>query len=178
MRCVKCNGTGVCQPCKGSGRSGFFLVSPKNFAPLCRWCKGTKKCSDCKGTGDIPERKFRPYIRVLHSERVPQPIFAAVLTRAPWRWLQIPDEVLRRNLQAQLSYVRWRCRTHFRDTAGRCYLFGSITGFEWVKSESEIIVLDIHGRVSAVAERASSSGTGTLSIGNKVLAVCGSRRRP
>jgi len=172
MRCVKCNGTGVCQPCKGSGRSGYFLIASKDSVAFCRRCKGTKKCGDCKGTGDISERKFRPYIRVLHSERVPQPIFSAVLTGAPWRWLQIPDEVQHRSLQAQLSYVRWRCRTHFNETSGRCYLFGSITGFEWVKSESEVVVLDIHGRVSALKERASSSGTGTLSIGNKVLASC------
>lgn len=115
---------------------------------------------------------FRPYIRVLHSERVPQPIFAAVLTGAPWRWLTIHDDVLGRSEEAQLGYVRWRFRTHFRDTSGRCYLFGNITGFEWVKAPNEIVVLDVHGRVTDVKQQASSIGTGSLSIGNKVLASC------
>lgn len=27
--CERCAGTGICQPCRGSGRSGFFLTLPK-----------------------------------------------------------------------------------------------------------------------------------------------------
>src|ERR1019366_5915884 len=86
--------------------------------------------------------RFCPYIRVLHSQIIPQPIFAAIITGAPWRWLQIPPNVLTRTEDAQCGYVRWRCRMHYREMMGTCYLFGNITGFEWVKSPSEVLVFD------------------------------------
>jgi hypothetical protein len=53
--------------------------------------------------------RFIPYISVLHSQTVPQPIFAAVLTAAPWRWLTIPDRVLSRSEEAQLGYGHDKC---------------------------------------------------------------------
>jgi hypothetical protein len=112
---------------------------------------------------------FRPYINVLRSQLFPQPIFAAVITKAPWRWLRFPDEVLRRSEEAQLGYVKWRCQYHFRATNGQCYLFGRITGFEWVKTPNEIVVLDTRGRVVGKAEQATPSGHGSLRIGNKTL---------
>jgi hypothetical protein len=169
MRCVRCNGSGVCATCKGSGRSGFFLLPPAASSPLCWCCKGLGKCDRCAGTARIAEPKFRPRINVRHSQRVPQPIFAAVLTGAPWRFLEIPDAVLRRGEQAQQGYVAWRCRTHYRETQGRCFLFGSITGFEWVRSQRESIIFDIHGRVTAAKQKPSVPGTGSLTIGNKAV---------
>jgi hypothetical protein len=129
------------------------------------------KCDRCTGTGWIAEAKFRPHINVRHSQRVPQPIFAAVLSGAPWRFLHIPDSVLQRNEQAQRGYVAWRCRTHYRETQGRCFLFGTITGFEWVMSPRESIILDTHGRVVAARQKPAVPGTGSLTIGNKSVEV-------
>ena len=113
--------------------------------------------------------RFIPYIRVLHSLKVPQPIFAAILTGANWRWLHLPDEVLRRTEEAQLGYVRWRCQHHFREVKGLCYCFGRITGFEFVKAPDEIVVLDTRGRVIGKTEQESPSGHGSLRIRNKTI---------
>lgn len=115
--------------------------------------------------------RFVPYINVLHSDRVASPIFAAVFTGAPWRWLSFPDEVLHRSDEAQLGYVRWRCQHHFQETKGQCYLFGRITGFEWIKAPDKIIVLETRGWVVGTAEQESPSGHGSLRIGNKTIPV-------
>lgn len=113
--------------------------------------------------------RFIGYINVLHSQTVPQPIFAAVLTAAPWRWLTIPGGVLLRSEEAQLGYVKWRCQFHFREVKGLCFLFGNITGFEWAKAPDEIVVLDTRGRVIGMAGQETPSGRGSLIIGNKTI---------
>lgn len=113
--------------------------------------------------------RFTPYIRVLHSQLFPQPISAAVLTGAPWRWLQIPDHVLTRTEEAQLGYVKWRCGMHYREMLGTCYLWGEITGYEFIKSPTEVVVLDVRGRVVGKAEQETPSGHGSLRIGNKTI---------
>lgn len=173
MRCVRCQGTGVCPTCKGSGHSGYFLISPTANSPLCWCCKGSGKCDGCGVAGKVleEEAKFRPHIYVRHSQSVPQPVFAAVFTGAPWRFLKIPATVLLRRDQAQQGYVSWRCRSHYRETQGRCFLFGTITGFEWVKSEKESVILDIRGRVVGSKQEPSVPGTGSLRIGNKSVEV-------
>jgi hypothetical protein len=124
-----------------------------------------------KGRSYDQDGRFVPYINVLHSERVPRPIFAAVFTGAPWRWLSFPDEVLRRSDEAQRGYVRWRCQHHFRATNGQCYLFGRITAFEWVKAPNQIAQLDTRGRMIGKAEQETPSGHGSLRIGNRAIPV-------
>jgi hypothetical protein len=49
------------------------------------------------------------------------------------------------------------------------YLFGRITGFEFVKAPSEIVVLDTRGRVIGKAGQETPSGHGSLTIGNKTI---------
>ena len=170
MHCLKCGRTGVCQPCKGTGRSGNSGLRPVGtLTRTCPWCKGSKKCDECRGTGEIREPEFRPYIRVLHSGRVPSPIFVAVLTGTPWRFLRIPTDILSRSASAQLGYVGWRCRTHYREAKGECFLLGRITGYEWIKSRSEVILLDVHGRRTRRAGKPSSLGIGRLNIGCKTV---------
>ena len=102
---------------------------------------------------------------------VPSPIFAVALTGARWRYLSIPDSVLRRSPEAQLGYVSWRCRTHFREREGICLCFGRITGFEWVKTRNEVILLDIRGHVVSTKAEPSTHGEASLTIGNKSLSV-------
>ena len=136
------------------------IMSLRNKTPLNLIGRGRKYDKD---------GNFLPYINVLHSKEIPQPIFAAVLTGAPWRWLRLPDEVLRRNDEAQLGYVKWRCQFHYRETRGLCYCFGRITGFEFVKAPNEIVALDTRGRVIGKTEKESPSGHGSLTIGNKTV---------
>jgi hypothetical protein len=137
MQCVKCDGSGKCQPCRGSGRSRSSGFMPQPLRPQkCSWCKGTGKCDSYAGSGKIAFRagnSIEPHIFVLGSERVPSPIFAVALTGARWRYLEIPAFVLMRSPEAQLGYVAWRCRTHYRERKGICLCFGKIVGFKWVK---------------------------------------------
>jgi hypothetical protein len=56
---------------------------------------------------------------------------------------------------------------HFREMLGSCYLFGDIVGFEWVKSPTEVLVLDVRGNTVGVKEQVAPAGGGTLTIGNK-----------
>ncbi len=133
---------------------------------------GTSRTAPTLSGKSSDTRQFRPHIRVLHSQRIPQPIFAAVLTGSPWRWLCIPSEVLKRTDDAQLGWVRWRCRTHFQETRGRCYLFGRITGFEWVKASNEVLSFEAHGRQLRNHQNVSQSGGGYLLFRNELLASC------
>lgn len=133
---------------------------------------GTSRTALTLNGRNFETRPFRPHIRVLHSERIPQPIFAAVLTGSPWRWLSIPSEILKRSDDAQLGWVRWRCRTHYQQMGRRCYLFGRITGFEWVNAPNEVISLDVHGRPLGNHKNVSQSGAGYLLFRKKLLASC------
>jgi hypothetical protein len=85
--------------------------------------------------------------------------------------LEIPDAVLQRGEQAQQGYVAWRCRTHYRETQGRCFLFGKITGFEWVTSQRESVIFDVRGRVVVAKQKPSVPGEGWMRIGNKAVEV-------
>jgi hypothetical protein len=175
MQCVKCSGSGECQPCKVSGRSGNsgFLPPPKNPKP-CGWCRGTGKCNCCAGACEITVwagSNVEPHIYVLGSERIPSPIYAVALTGARWRYIPIPDSVLRRSPEAQTGYVSWRCRTHYRERKGICLCFGKIIGFQWVKSRGEAVLLDIHGRVVDRNAKPPSPGIATVTVRNKSLSV-------
>ena len=35
MQCQRCEGTGVCPTCRGTGRSGYFLLQPPSWTPKC-----------------------------------------------------------------------------------------------------------------------------------------------
>jgi hypothetical protein len=171
MQCVKCSGTGKCQPCRGSGRSGNSDFMPQPLRPQkCSWCKGTGDCDCCKGARELHFR-FQPHIYVLGSERISSPIFAVALTGAQWRYISIPNSVLRRSPKAQIGYVSWRCRTHYKERKGICLCFGKIVGFKWVKSRGEAVLLDIHGRVVDRNASLPSPGIATVTVGNKSLSV-------
>jgi hypothetical protein len=175
MQCTKCGGTGKCQPCRGSGRSGYPGFMPPPMRPQsCGWCRGTGRCDCCAGAGEITVcagSNVEPHIYVLGSERIPSPIFAVALTGARWRYIPIPDSVLRRSAEAQLGYVSWRCRTHYKERKGICLCFGKIAGFKWVKGNGEAVLLDIHGRVVDRNAKPPSPGIATVTVGKKSLSV-------
>jgi len=175
MQCIKCSGTGVCQPCRGSGRSGYSSFTPRpTYQKPCGWCKGTGRCDSCAGSGNIASRagnSIEPHIFVLGSQRVPRPIFAVALTGARWRYLSIPHSVLRRSPEAQTGYVSWRCRTHYKERKGVCPCFRKIVGFKWVRGRGEAVLIDIHGRVVSVNAKPPTPGVATITVGNKSLSV-------
>jgi hypothetical protein len=54
LTCVKCGGTGKCQPCKGTGKTngtGFGFTDKSK--PDCAWCGGERLCRVCRGTGTL-----------------------------------------------------------------------------------------------------------------------------
>lgn len=125
--CKKCGGIGTCQPCKGSGRSGFFLTLPGVGSKPCPWCKGSACCDRCQGSGKVVA--FAPYICAGHSLRVPASITAAAFTGARWTYIGIPDEALMPGKDAQLAWVAARVREHYRREKGKCPLLGGIIGY-------------------------------------------------
>jgi hypothetical protein len=143
MRCVRCQASGVCPPCKGSGHSGYFLSRPTADSPLCWCCNGSGRCNRCGGTGRI---QYEPQIFVKHSLRFPSSITFAAITGGFWRYLRIPRWVRRRSPKAQLHWVGWRVRQHFIENHGKLHLFGDITGYRYDLTRDMSIELDTNGR--------------------------------
>lgn len=143
MRCVRCQSSGVCPPCRGSGRSGFFLTAPVATSPLCWSCRGSGKCDHCHGTGQI---QYEPRIYVEHSRLFPTSVTCAAATGGFWRYIKIPSWVQRQNEKAQLRWVRRRARNHFLENHGKLHLFGNITGYRFDVTEDTSIELDTSGR--------------------------------
>lgn len=152
--CIYCDATGSCQPCKGSGRSGYFLVKPTNKANACWRCKGSGRCVRCYGLGQVGQTKFRPYIYVQGSRTTPTSITCAAFSGATWRYLDIPFCVSERSPDAQRGYVAWRVQTHYRSMHGECWLFGKIVRYWWRRSEDVSVAFDRHGRI--IVDRGSS----------------------
>jgi hypothetical protein len=171
MKCMKCNATGQCQTCKGSGRSGYFLVDPGKSAKRCWRCYGSCNCDLCQGKGEVAEDVFRPYIYVEHSLRIPTSITTAAFTGATWRFIKIPERVLRRETEAQRGWVAWRVRRHFRENNGECFLFGAIVGYRWQRESLDGIRFDTRGKVIGMAQQSFMPSSGSLTVRNKTLSV-------
>lgn len=169
--CIGCLGTGECQACKGSGRSGYFLVAPPKSAKLCSWCSGNGRCRHCGGDGQIAERvyRFQPYIYVETSLQRPTSITAAAFTGGTWRCIDIPSAVLRRTDEAQRGWVAWRVKSHYRENDGRCFLFGDIIGYLWRPSSDQRIPFDIRGNLVERWNQPFTPPMGSLTVKNKVV---------
>jgi hypothetical protein len=144
MRCVRCQGSGVCPPCLGSGRSGLFLVPSTASSPLCWSCGGSGRCDRCGGEGQI---EYQPRVYVQHSLRFPSSITCAAATNGCWRYLPIPRWVRRRSPKVQLRWVKWRVRNHFIEQHGKLPLFGEIVGYRFDHTADVSVELDTAGRV-------------------------------
>ena len=104
-----------------------------------------------------------PYIHVEHSQLVPDSITAAAFTGAPWRFLSIPDWVRRRNPKAQLHWISWAVRNHYRDNRGKLFLFGHIVGYRVVYPEHSLM-FDINGRYLETRHGEFIPGSGSISL--------------
>lgn len=165
MQCATCNGTGICQPCRGSGRSGNSpFWRPENVFTLCSWCRGAKACRQCNGTGNISEPQFRPYIHVERSLLMPTSVTVAAFTGARWRFVTIPDHVLSGGEDEQLNWIAERVRAHFRENGGKLLLFGEITRYRWVKTPGVSVMLDTDGNVIEVRHDKFVAGGGSLRL--------------
>lgn len=171
MTCKFCDGRGTCQPCRGCGRSGYFLVKPPNTAKTCPWCHGAGCCRNCGGTGETksPEEAFEPTIHVLTSLQTPTSITVAAFTGAPWRTIRIPRSVLQRSFAAQRGWVSWRAKRHFKDNGGQCRLFGDILGYIWRYSLTESARFDVRGNVTGENGTSIGSSAGWLSFRGKKI---------
>ena len=72
MECPRCDATGVCQECQGSGKTQCLAclgkgarTTPKGISYDCKTCSGTgqidcsRKCSSCDGSGQITDKLRR-----------------------------------------------------------------------------------------------------------------------
>ncbi len=171
--CVCRDGTGECHACKGTGRSGYFLIKPPTSAKACWRCKSSGCCSECGGIGKKEQRKrvFQPYIYVQHSLQVPTSIMAAAYTGGTWRFLPIPAAVLLRTQEAQQGWVSWRVRQHYPKNDGKCLLFGHIVAYRWCRSPESSVRLDVRGRSLEAFQNLFNPQSGSLSVGNKIVTV-------
>ena len=149
MNCAQCAGDGVCRPCRGCGRSGYFLALPGPDAKPCPHCKASGRCCGCHGSGRVIDWScsFEPDVYVLASERMPSSISCAAATGAGWRYLQIPVEIQEQSQQAQQTWVSERVREHYRDSGGKCPLFGNTISYAWRYARGQSIHFDVRGRV-------------------------------
>lgn len=167
--CEKCGGSGVCQPCKGSGKSGFFLTMPGKDAKPCRWCKGSAHCDMCGGTGKVV--KFAPHICVQHSRSAPVSITLAAFSGALWRFIPIPDEVLSLADDDLLAWVSTRVREHYQQENGECPLYGDITAYRLVQAPGVSVRLDVGSRYVETVRKEPAPATATFGVGNKIVEV-------
>ena len=149
MECGQCAGDGVCRPCKGCGRSGYFLAPPGPGAKPCPHCKGSGQCPGCPGSEEAIDwsRSFEPDIYVLTSERIPSSITCAAITGVGWRYLSIPAEIQEQSYETQREWVSKRVREHYRENGGQCPLFGAIIGYAWRHAHRQFLDFDTEGRV-------------------------------
>jgi hypothetical protein len=168
MQCVKCSGTRICQPCRGSGLSGNWALAPiTKLTRLCPWCKGSKQCDLCGGAEETSKRRFSPYIHIEHSSLIPDSITTAAWTGAPWRFIAIPRWVLLRSEKAQRHWISWRVRQHYKAHGGKLFLFGDVTGYRWVKSSDVNVMLAHDGKIVATSAECFIPGVGYFSLPRK-----------
>jgi hypothetical protein len=144
MRCQRCEGTGICPTCKGTGHSGYFLRQLPPWASKCWRCHGTARCQVCEGSGEVAD--YDPWITVLTSLTRPTSISVAAFTGATWKSLSIPKAILERTYDQQRGWVSWRVRAHYRVEEGKCALFGDITGYRWHFALEQSMEFDVRGR--------------------------------
>jgi hypothetical protein len=84
--------------------------------------------------------KFNPYVFVETSERFPSSIATA-------GWVANQMKYIDLSFEDDLTKVKDIVRSHFAANQGKCHLYGSVTGYRFVSSETESILLHTDGEV-------------------------------
>jgi len=84
---------------------------------------------------------FRPYIFIETSEQRPSSIAVAGWTANQMKYIDLPEFFTSESLPLVKDIVR----AHFSDHQGKCHLCGDITGYRFVLSPTESIILDVEG---------------------------------
>ena len=79
--------------------------------------------------------QFEPYVFVQTSEKKPSSISSAAWTGNQMKYINLDEG----------TDVRNAVRDHFKVKEGKCALYGHITGYRFVLSPTESIVLDTEG---------------------------------
>jgi hypothetical protein len=84
---------------------------------------------------------FEPYIFIETSEKRPSSISNAAWTGNQMKYINLDGTLS----PADLSTVHDLVREHFKMNQGKCPLYGEITGYRFVFSPTESIVLNTEG---------------------------------
>jgi hypothetical protein len=85
------------------------------------------------------ETQFAPYIFIETSREKPSSIAVAAWTANQMKYITLPS--------GSEEAVQEIVRSHFKANQGQCHLYGEITGFRFVTSPTESIVLDVNGSI-------------------------------
>jgi hypothetical protein len=87
---------------------------------------------------EIREPSFKPYIFIETSDKRPTSISMAAVAANVMKYILL-------NPGEGFSDVQRLVREEYEKSRGNCILYGTITGFRWVTSPTESIVLDTDG---------------------------------
>src|ERR1700730_277306 len=82
--------------------------------------------------------QFSPYVMIETSEKRPSSIAVAGWTANQMKYINLPEF-------STLPNVQDIVRSPFLEHEGKCSLYGTVTGFRYVTSATESIVLDTNG---------------------------------
>jgi hypothetical protein len=85
--------------------------------------------------------RFEPFVFIQTSEKRPSSIAVAGWTANQMKYMTLPES----STEESLAQVQAIVRSHFFAHTGQCHLYGNITGFRFVLSPTESIVLDTDG---------------------------------
>jgi len=85
--------------------------------------------------------QFDPYVMIETSEKRPSSIAAAGWTANQMKYINLLESTTAEDLPTVQEIVR----RHFVEHEGKCHLYGSVTGFRFIFSPTESIVLNIEG---------------------------------
>jgi hypothetical protein len=150
LPCISCAELAYADPAKGLGFQGSSFESPLPLQPRVGCVKERRACIECLGSGRV--KSFVPYIFVVASFQRPTSITAAAFTAAAftaatWRYLSLPDQVIRAAMPQQRQWVSDKVATHFVERRGLCPLFGKIMKYRWFVTKHVSFEFSVHGEL-------------------------------
>jgi hypothetical protein len=110
----------------------------------------------------INPHAFVPYVFITTSRRMPTSIAMAAVAGGNMKTIKLPSAVTAESLPVVQDIVR----EHYHENEGHCILFGRITGFLFVFTPTEGILLDIEG--SEVARKQGKFSPVSISIQDRL----------